>query len=105
LATHHPHLTWRLFEPPPASADLTWLRCCPQVEADVLFRALRDFNVPKILLQDMVIFMGLLNDLFPGTDPPRKRDEKMEVVIKKMAEDMNLMPDDDFVLRVVQVRV
>jgi dynein heavy chain len=25
-----------------------------QVEADVLFRALRDFNVPKILLQDMV---------------------------------------------------
>lgn len=23
-------------------------------------------------LQDMVIFMGLLNDLFPGIDPPRK---------------------------------
>ena len=37
-----------------------------QVEADVLFRALRDFNIPKILAQDMVIFMGLLNDLFPG---------------------------------------
>lgn len=37
-----------------------------QVEADVLFRALRDFNIPKILAEDMVIFMGLLNDLFPG---------------------------------------
>lgn len=30
--------------------------------------------------QDMVIFMGLLNDLFPGVDPPRKRDLKFEEV-------------------------
>lgn len=74
-----------------------------QVEADVLFRALRDFNVPKILLQDMVIFMGLLNDLFPGTDPPRKRDEKMELVIVEQAKKMGLTPDADFVLRVVQM--
>ena len=28
-----------------------------QVEADVLFRALRDFNLPKILSTDLVIFM------------------------------------------------
>lgn len=40
-----------------------------QVEADVLFRALRDFNIPKILAEDMIIFMGLLNDLFPGARP------------------------------------
>jgi len=52
----------------------------PQVESDVLFRALRDFNIPKILSQDMVIFMGLLNDLFPGVDPPRKRDHEFEEV-------------------------
>lgn len=90
-----------------------------QVEAQVLFRALRDFNIPKILAQvrgvwwmrratwggctalhrmhssapglppltllpsqpkDMVIFMGLLNDLFPGVDPPRKRDLAFEEV-------------------------
>jgi hypothetical protein len=94
-----------------------------QLESNVLFRALRDLNIAKILaqviqglrepqtavaysggycilaiscgfgtvaahasiltlcmrfvcklaaLQDMVIFMGLLNDLFPGIDPPRK---------------------------------
>jgi dynein heavy chain len=28
----------------------------------------------------MVIFMGLLNDLFPGVDPPRKRDLEFEEV-------------------------
>lgn len=51
-----------------------------QVESDVLFRALRDFNIPKILSQDMVIFTGLLQDLFPGVDPPRKRDMEFEKV-------------------------
>lgn len=56
-----------------------------QVESDVLFRALRDFNIPKILSQDMVIFTGLLQDLFPGVDPPRKRDmdfEKVSLVLQ-----------------------
>ena len=51
-----------------------------QVESDVLFRALRDFNIPKILSQDMVIFTGLLQDLFPGVNPPRKRDIEFEKV-------------------------
>ena len=48
------------------------------MESDVLFRALRDFNIPKILSQDMVIFTGLLQDLFPGVNPPRKRDIDFE---------------------------
>lgn len=50
------------------------------MESDVLFRALRDFNIPKILSQDMVIFTGLLQDLFPGVNPPRKRDIEFEKV-------------------------
>ena len=74
-----------------------------QVEADVLFRALRDFNIPKILNTDLVIFLGLLTDLFPGTDPPRKRDPAFEAVIKETATEMGLFPDDDFTLRVVQL--
>jgi dynein heavy chain, axonemal len=73
-----------------------------QDEADVLFRALRDFNIPKILNQDMVIFMGLLNDLFPGTDPPRKRDMTFEKVIVEETKKAGLTPEDDFILRVVQ---
>ena len=51
-----------------------------QVESDVLYRALRDFNIPKILSQDMIIFTGLLQDLFPAVDPPRKRDMDFEKV-------------------------
>ena len=32
----------------------------------VLLRALRDFNMGKLTADDTGIFMGLLNDLFPG---------------------------------------
>ena len=74
-----------------------------QDESDVLFRALRDFNIPKILSQDMVIFMGLLNDLFPRVDPPRKRDLSFEDVIRETTIEMGLTPEDDFILRVVQL--
>jgi dynein heavy chain len=51
----------------------------------------------------MVIFMGLLNDLFPGVDPPRKRDLAFEKVISEVAAEMKLTVEADFVLRVVQL--
>ena len=74
-----------------------------QAESDVLFRALRDFNVPKILDIDMPVFMGLLKDLFPGVDPPRAHDHNFEEVIKQVAEDSGLICDEEFQLRVVQL--
>ena len=42
------------------------------LEEALLMRALRDFNIPKIVREDEVVFFGLLGDLFPGIDPPRK---------------------------------
>lgn len=39
------------------------MACCAQV----LLRALRDFNLGKLTSDDTSIFLGLLNDLFPKT--------------------------------------
>ena len=50
----------------------------------------------------MVIFMGLLSDLFPSTNPARKRDFEFEKVIVKEAEKAGLTPEDDYILRIVQ---
>jgi len=41
-------------------------------EQELLMRALRDSNTPKIVAEDEVVFHGLLGDLFPGLSPPRK---------------------------------
>ena len=46
-------------------------------------RALRDFNTPKIVTDDVTIFMGLIGDLFPALDVPRKRDPELEECVKK----------------------
>ena len=46
-------------------------------------RALRDFNTPKIYMEDVPIFMGLISDLFPALNVPRKRDADFETCVKK----------------------
>ncbi|CAF1217238.1 unnamed protein product [Didymodactylos carnosus] len=43
-------------------------------EREVLMRALRDFNIPKIVHDDLPIFTGLIGDLFPAFDVPRTKE-------------------------------
>lgn len=67
-------------------------------------RALRDFNTPKIVTDDVTIFMGLIGDLFPALDVPRKRDLEFEehvkksMVVRRLTLLLSLMPyfDDIF---------
>lgn len=63
-------------------------------------RALRDFNIPKIVTDDLPVFMGLIGDLFPALDVPRKRDLDFEKQIKDAVLALHLQPEDGFVLKV-----
>ncbi|KAK9702182.1 Dynein heavy chain region D6 P-loop domain [Popillia japonica] len=72
-------------------------------EDQVLMRALRDFNIPKIITDDVPVFMGLIGDLFPALDVPRKRNMDFEKIIKKSAVDLKLQPEEGFILKVVQL--
>lgn len=47
--------------------------------------------------------MGLIGDLFPALDVPRKRNIDFEKMIKKTALDMKLQPEDGFTLKIVQL--
>uniref|UniRef100_A0A1B0DHB1 Dynein heavy chain hydrolytic ATP-binding dynein motor region domain-containing protein n=1 Tax=Phlebotomus papatasi TaxID=29031 RepID=A0A1B0DHB1_PHLPP len=49
-------------------------------EDEVLMRALRDFNTPKITIDDTPVFLGLIGDLFPALDVPRQRNTELEEV-------------------------
>uniref|UniRef100_A0A8C4U7P5 Dynein axonemal heavy chain 17 n=1 Tax=Falco tinnunculus TaxID=100819 RepID=A0A8C4U7P5_FALTI len=68
-------------------------------EDQVLMRALRDTNIPKIVTDDLPIFMGLIRDLFPSLDVPRKRDLNFE----KVRAQLKLQAEESFVLKVVQL--
>ncbi|CAH0405196.1 unnamed protein product [Chilo suppressalis] len=72
-------------------------------EEEVLMRTLRDFNIPKIVTDDMPVFMGLIGDLFPALEVPRKRDLDFEKTVKQAAMDLLLQPEDNFILKVVQL--
>ncbi|CAG7732677.1 unnamed protein product [Allacma fusca] len=73
-------------------------------EDQVLMRALRDFNIPKIVTDDVPVFMGLIGDLFPALDVPRKRDLDFEKTVKIATLSSKLQPEDNFVLKVVQLQ-
>lgn len=67
-------------------------------------RALRDFNIPKIISDDVPVFMGLIGDLFPSLDVPRKRDQDFEKTVKQAAVDLLLQPEENFILKVPIVK-
>jgi dynein heavy chain len=72
-------------------------------EEHVLMRALRDFNLPKIVTDDLQVFQGLIGDLFPKVEVLRKKDEKLESEIRKATIESGLQAEDIFVLKVVQL--
>lgn len=75
-----------------------------RAEDQVLMRALRDFNVPKIVSDDTPVFMGLIGDLFPALDVPRKRDPEFEKHVRQATLDLKLQPEENFILKVVQLQ-
>ncbi|KAM6403695.1 dynein axonemal heavy chain 17 [Rhynochetos jubatus] len=72
-------------------------------EDQVLMRALRDFNIPKIMTDDLPVFLGLIGDLFPALDVPRKRDLDFEEMVTQSVLELGLQAEESFVLKVVQL--
>lgn len=68
-------------------------------------RALRDFNLPKIVTSDVPIFLGLIIDLFPQLDVPRKRDPGLEDSVRKSVSELRLQPEENFILKVFEFNI
>lgn len=63
----------------------------------VLMRALRDSNMPKFVFEDVPLFKGLINDLFPNMDCPRVGYEDLKVEVRKELEAKGFRCLDDHV--------
>ena len=71
-------------------------------EDELLMRALRDFNTPKIPAVDTPIFLRLINDLFMNLDVPLKVNDDLKKKVAIVTVNDGLQPDDGFVLKVLQ---
>lgn len=50
-------------------------------EDPLLMRALRDFNLPKIVTDDKPIFLNLIKDLFPKMEAISKTDPDLKKAV------------------------
>ncbi|KAM6412695.1 LOW QUALITY PROTEIN: dynein axonemal heavy chain 11 [Pluvialis apricaria] len=82
---------------------ITFVLCRELLSKQVLMRALRDLNLPKIVTDDIPIFSALISDLFPALDVPRKRNLQFEQMIKQSTLELPLQPEESFILKVVQL--
>jgi dynein heavy chain, axonemal len=80
-------------------------RSDPEIPEDpLLMRALRDFNMPKIVTDDKPIFLRLIGDLFPRVECPSKTNPEFTKIAKDTTQrDMGLLPEDAFVIKIVQL--
>jgi len=70
-------------------------------EQRILMRALRDFNLPKIVYYDRMIFLGLINDLFPGIDAKSKTNEVLKKAVEEMTIKNKKQPEEMFVKKCI----
>ena len=61
----------------------------------VLMRSLRDMNMPKFVFEDVPLFRGLLDDLFPGLDCPRVTQETLKVEVVNELERLQMHHSDE----------
>jgi dynein heavy chain len=66
-------------------------------------RGLRDFNIPKIVIDDQPIFKGLIEDLFPGIKAEVQTDFVLAEQVKKSTIERGLQADEGFVAKCVQL--
>jgi dynein heavy chain, axonemal len=79
-------------------------RSAPDLSEDVvLIQSLRDSNLPKFLAEDVGLFRGILQDLFPGTIVIDKDLEALSNSVKYIMKEKGLQVVDAFVTRVCQL--
>lgn len=67
-------------------------------------RALRDFNIPKIVTDDKPIFIRLIQDLFPNAKPEDKKPSRLMKICEKTTKTtMGLIAEEQFVKKCIDL--
>eukprot|EP00828_Plagiopyla_frontata_P006289 TRINITY_DN1271_c0_g1_i2.p1 TRINITY_DN1271_c0_g1~~TRINITY_DN1271_c0_g1_i2.p1 ORF type:complete len:1883 (-),score=297.33 TRINITY_DN1271_c0_g1_i2:372-6020(-) len=69
----------------------------------VLIRAMKDSNVPKFLSQDLPLFMGIIQDLFPGVELKEEQDPELQKAVITQLDLEKLQKVDTFLVKINQL--
>ena len=69
----------------------------------VLIRAMRDSNVPKFLEHDLPLFMGIIQDLFPGVLIPNIDYGNLQRAIEEQLEVQSYQKPKRFITKIIQL--
>ena len=76
----------------------------PDLSEDVvLIRAMRDSNVPKFLEQDLPLFMGIVNDLFPSVEVPYVDYGSLQKEIENQLDINNYRKPPQYITKIIQL--
>ena len=79
-------------------------RAAPDTREDiVLMRALRDMNLPKFVYEDVPLFMGLIQDLYPDLELPKQSYPEFNEAVETVLREGNYVISEPQVLKVVQL--
>ncbi|CAL6051371.1 Dynein_heavy chain [Hexamita inflata] len=68
----------------------------------LLIRAMQDSNIPKFMAEDIVLFNGIVQDLFPGMKIPKAEYGILETEIRNILKQQGLQDNDEFVTKILQ---
>ncbi|CAM43859.2 putative dynein heavy chain [Leishmania braziliensis MHOM/BR/75/M2904] len=74
-----------------------------EAEDVLLLRALRDSNAPKFLEEDLLLFDGIISDLFPGVQLTAVNYGDLFTTLEAKASSMHLQPTEMFLKKCVQM--
>eukprot|EP00701_Giardia_intestinalis_P004984 XP_001708808.1 Dynein heavy chain [Giardia lamblia ATCC 50803] len=69
----------------------------------VLIQAMRDANLPKFLVDDIELFMGIIQDLFPGVQIPSVEHGGLHAEIVRILSAKGLQPCAEYVSKILQI--
>ena len=72
-------------------------------EETLVMRALLDVNRPKFLKDDLILFQGIISDLFPGTKEPARSYGKLMDALCNRSKENNLQPVEAFTSKCIQL--
>lgn len=68
----------------------------------LLIRAMQDSNIPKFMAEDIILFNGIVQDLFPGVSIPRTEYGVLELKMREILREQGLQDNDEFVTKILQ---